>query len=536
MNNYSKSEDGFWYKADKPAEDMSYKEYINWIKTNTNRSIGSGRKHGSAHGNKTHASYGIPWQSSLSTSGIGQKGILEGQVGVQIPFGKDKISFEWTPTEEVPMGNRIGFSTGEMPMDNLGWFTKLPNGRFKYNGEVLPYKKIEQPLKTGNGRYQFDSPTYQIYTGPKHEISEVINDNGSVNLKNLLNIQNEALQNVPGGTIARHRLENTKWHPTDWNTFLHTRDVYDRALSYNYPQEALFPTLMHDVGKMWAGDGHGPYGASIVQQIFPEASKKQIQAIYGHMDSNPIDPLTRLVKGVDIKEPNQFSTEWVLRDMPPMFRRNFNVTEDTLGDIVQLAPIKGSEFDNYKTFIYNKLGRQPEQSKLGIYPEYFFDRDVTGDFNPETGRARISANDDMPLSTAVHEDISHRSDDFVENELISNFIPETTIKQDVPTSVYYSDLANVTGNSKFREYTSEDWREMRATLNQLRFAAKKPLDDISNESIKSALNRVNGYGQDYANQLEQLDDFHKQQWFDKLRTAWKYLPAIIPIIRYEKEK
>ncbi len=160
--------------------------------------------------------------------------------------------------------------------------------------------------KRSNGRYQFDSPTYQMYTGQQHDISEIINTDGSINLRNLLNVQNEALRNIPGGTIARHRSENQKWHPTDWNTFLHTRDAYKRALDNNYPQEALFPTLMHDFGKMWSGDGHGPYGASIVRQIFPKASNEQIQAIYGHMDANPVAPLTRLVKGVDIKEPNKF--------------------------------------------------------------------------------------------------------------------------------------------------------------------------------------------------------------------------------------
>lgn len=175
------------------------------------------------------------------------------------------------------------------------------NMSYPYTSKVLNIMP-----KRSNGRYQFDSPTYQMYTGPKHDISEIINADGSVNLRNLLNVQNEALQNIPGGTIARHRLENAKWHPTDWNTFLHTRDAYKRALDNNYPQEALFPTLMHDFGKMWSGDGHGPYGASIVQQIFPKASKEQIQAIYGHMDANPVAPLTRLVKGVDIKEPNKF--------------------------------------------------------------------------------------------------------------------------------------------------------------------------------------------------------------------------------------
>lgn len=184
--------------------------------------------------------------------------------------------------------------------------TELPNGRFRYQDKVLPYKRIELPQKQGNGRYQFDSPTYQVYTGPKHDISEIINTDGSVNLRNLLNIQNEALQNIPGGTIARHRLENAKWHPTDWNTFLHTRDAYKRALDNNYPHEALFPTLMHDFGKMWAGDGHGPYGASILQQMFPKATKEQIAAIYQHMDKIPTSAMGKLVKGADIAENNMF--------------------------------------------------------------------------------------------------------------------------------------------------------------------------------------------------------------------------------------
>ena len=181
--------------------------------------------------------------------------------------------------------------------------TQFGNLNSKIKEGVNELQLTDTPTPT---RYQFDSPTYQMYTGPKHNISEVINTDGSVNLRNLLNIQNEALKHIPGGTIARHRLENKKWHPTDWNTFLHTRDVYKRALQYNYPKEALFPTLMHDAGKLWTGDGHGPYGASIIQQIFPEASKKQIQAIYGHMEANPSTQLTRFVKGVDIKEPNQF--------------------------------------------------------------------------------------------------------------------------------------------------------------------------------------------------------------------------------------
>lgn len=159
MDNYSKSIEGYWYKADIPNENMSLRELSNYNKNNTNKPIGFGKKYGSAHGNKTQAAYGKAWNGSISTSGIGQLGLLEGQAGKQIPFGKTRISYTQTPIEEVPIGGRIGFSTGEMPMDNLGWFTKLPNGRFKYNGQVLPYKKIEMSVEK-KGRQQFNEPTY----------------------------------------------------------------------------------------------------------------------------------------------------------------------------------------------------------------------------------------------------------------------------------------------------------------------------------------------------------------------------------------
>ena len=171
-----------------------------------------------------------------------------------------------------------------------------------YDNELIIYPSKKQK------RLQLSQPTYQVYTGDKHKISEVIDDSGNVNLANLLKIQNEALSNVPGGRLARHRLENTDWHKTDWNTFLHSRDAYQRALHAGYPNEALFPTLMHDAGKLWAGDGHGPYGASIVKQIFPDATDEQIMAIYQHMDKVPESAMGKLVKGADIAEDNTFRT------------------------------------------------------------------------------------------------------------------------------------------------------------------------------------------------------------------------------------
>ena len=176
-----------------------------------------------------------------------------------------------------------------------------------YSKPGYDHELIISPSKKQK-RLQLSQPTYQVYTGNKHKISEVIDDSGNVNLANLLKIQNEALSNVPGGRLARYRLENPDWHKTDWNTFLHSRDAYQRALQAGYPNEALFPTLMHDAGKLWAGDGHGPYGASIVKQIFPDAKDEQIMAIYQHMDKVPESVIGKLVKGADIAEDNPFRT------------------------------------------------------------------------------------------------------------------------------------------------------------------------------------------------------------------------------------
>ena len=174
-----------------------------------------------------------------------------------------------------------------------------------YSKPGYDHELIISPSKKQK-RLQLSQPTYQVYTGDKHKISEVIDDSGNVNLANLFKIQNEALSNIPEGRLARHRLENPDWHKTDWNTFLHSRDAYQRALQAGYPNEALFPTLMHDAGKLWAGDGHGPYGASIIKQMFPDATDEQIMAIYQHMDKVPESAMGKLVKGADIAEDNAF--------------------------------------------------------------------------------------------------------------------------------------------------------------------------------------------------------------------------------------
>lgn len=310
FDNYSHSKDGSWYKL--PKSVSSYEEgnpfsFVDIDNTSDPMQVRLGTKTGSAHGNRSQASLGKPWEGGLSTSGgLFPRGILEIQGGNKIAVGKDRVHFSLKDWDDALVGSRVGYKTGEMPLDNLTWYQRLPNGRYTMGEPVLPDKTIQIKPSTKQQRLQLEKPTWQIYPGKTHKISEVIDDSGNVNLANLFKIQNEALSHIPGGRLARHRLENPDWHKTDWNTFLHSRDAYQRALQAGYPNEALFPTLMHDAGKLWAGDGHGPYGASIVKQIFPDATDEQIMAIYQHMDKVPESAMGKLVKGADIAEDNPF--------------------------------------------------------------------------------------------------------------------------------------------------------------------------------------------------------------------------------------
>ena len=100
------------------------------------------RKSGSAHGNTSQASKGQLWSYGISNSSMFPTVILEGQAARQVPMGITRSKFKLTPWEDIPMGQRIGFHTGEMPLDNLRYFQKLENGKYSYQGTIIPDKRI----------------------------------------------------------------------------------------------------------------------------------------------------------------------------------------------------------------------------------------------------------------------------------------------------------------------------------------------------------------------------------------------------------
>lgn len=415
-------------------------------------------------------------------------------------------------------------------------------------------------------RLQLSQPTYQVYTGNKHKISEVIDDSGNVNLANLLKIQNEALSSVPGGRLARHRLENPDWHKTDWNTFLHSRDAYQRALQAGYPNEALFPTLMHDAGKLWAGDGHGPYGASIVKQIFPDATNEQIMAIYQHMDKVPESAMGKLVKGADIAEDNPFR---IFKQDSNILKQNSNqngiTNGKTLSDKIKEGYFnytKGQEiplnFDGnyfrvtknmpqvmsegdtgFKNFPvgeyyseniddYYKNVMQPLFDKQGIDPEMRLPRGIItvpendvewkGYFDKYSGIPYIKAkavNGNLINairggqfnSTYLHEAASHGTDFKIPNGLKEQYRFDNFLPSDYKWKPSAKD--------------SKDWEEYRATMNQVRHRLldtehlindkypsgkelEKAIDNRQMDLIMANFDVTNGYGADYYNAYKDL--------------------------------
>ena len=122
--------DGYWYKP--------LKRVINFS------------KRGSAHGNTSQAAKGHLWQGTTANSKKFPITVLEGDMPIQTYRGfnpatglDSRTSFHLVDSETIPMGARIGFHTGEMPIEGLRSFTKLSNGRYRYDGPVIPYKTIQ---------------------------------------------------------------------------------------------------------------------------------------------------------------------------------------------------------------------------------------------------------------------------------------------------------------------------------------------------------------------------------------------------------
>lgn len=124
-------------------------------------------KFGQAHGNTTQAAYGKVWDGTFAYSGQFPRVRLEGEAynkvyrGFNPNTGYDsRTHFVLQNVDDIPMGSRVGFHTGEMPMENLQYFQQLPNGRWAIKGQILPNKNLyidtsKNTEPTGNTSLKF---------------------------------------------------------------------------------------------------------------------------------------------------------------------------------------------------------------------------------------------------------------------------------------------------------------------------------------------------------------------------------------------
>ena len=143
--------DGQWYK--KPKKKFSLTKF------------------GQAHGDASQAAYGKVWESTFAYSGQFPRVRLEGEAYNKVHRGfnpntgfDSRTNFVLQNVDDIPMGSRVGFHTGEMPMENLQYFQQLPNGRWAIKGQILPNKNLY--VDTSKATESTDNTSLKFFERP----------------------------------------------------------------------------------------------------------------------------------------------------------------------------------------------------------------------------------------------------------------------------------------------------------------------------------------------------------------------------------
>ena len=122
------------------------------------------QKVNSSHGGETQASAGTLWKGGLNSDSRFPTVIFEGTMPETVraswnsTLGKSigRSTFVRQPSENLPIGTRLGFKTGEMPIHSTSSFveTSPGSGKFFYNGEIIPENRIFSPqqFSKSNGK------------------------------------------------------------------------------------------------------------------------------------------------------------------------------------------------------------------------------------------------------------------------------------------------------------------------------------------------------------------------------------------------
>ena len=122
------------------------------------------QKVNSSHGGETQASAGTLLEGGLNSDSRFPSVIFEGTMPETVgaswnsTLGKSigRSNFIRQPSENLPIGTRLGFKTGEIPIHSTSSFveTSPGSGKFFYNGEIIPENRIFSPqqFSKSNGK------------------------------------------------------------------------------------------------------------------------------------------------------------------------------------------------------------------------------------------------------------------------------------------------------------------------------------------------------------------------------------------------
>ena len=189
------------------------------------------------------------------------------------------------------------------------------------------------PEVTKSKQSRLISPnTYPLYRGPRFDINEIVNFDGTVNPRKAMQAQHTvAKQFGKGAHKMEHRLENLEWHKEDPNTYEHTKRVAQSAWRIPTPegytkQDQMIAALGHDFGKIVSGDGHAQIGADLAKQVFIGIKPHQLQAIREHMDQ-PTTRLGEVTKAADILNGRDFN--YLQQVSPELYNKVFRRPEES---------------------------------------------------------------------------------------------------------------------------------------------------------------------------------------------------------------
>lgn len=229
-------------------------------------------------------------------------------------IGQNKVANETILPDEYVTEGPVDLSNATiLERSPFGWWERI---------KVQP---IPEVTKSKQSRL-ISSGTYPLYRGPRFNINEVVNSDGTVNPRKAMQVQHTvAKQFGKGAYKMEHRLENPKWHREDPNTYEHTKRVAQSAWKLPTPdgytkQDQMIAALGHDFGKIVSGDGHAQIGADLAEQVFIGIKPHQLQAIREHM-GQPTTKLGQATKAADILNGRDFN--YLQQVSPELYNKVF---------------------------------------------------------------------------------------------------------------------------------------------------------------------------------------------------------------------